>query len=100
MSTRNTPVLRTIVDVLFTEVDEQATALNRLEHYFGDRLLLVVGDVHSVATYAEQLRLHVTEEERSIVLDYIGEKRMVVITIDTVEEAINERFGWDRFIEP
>ena len=30
MSTRNTPVLREVVDVLFTEVDEQATALAKL----------------------------------------------------------------------
>ena len=34
------------------------------------------------------------------VLEYIAEQKMVVITIDTVEDSINERFGWDRFIEP
>ena len=61
MSTRNTPVLRTIVDVLFTEVDEQTTALNRLEHHFRDRLLVDVGNVSVVAEYAEQLRLNITE---------------------------------------
>ena len=100
MSTRNSQVLQEIVDVLFVGVDEQATALNRLEHHFRDRLLVDVGNVNTVATYAEQLRLRITEEERSVVLDYIAEKQMVMVTVDTVEDAINERFGWDRFIEP
>ena len=100
MSTRNTVVLCEIVDVLFVGVDEQTTALNRLEHHFRDRLLVDVGNVNTVAEYAEQLRLCVTEDERSVVLDYIAEKQMVMVNIDTVEDAINERFGWDRFIEP
>ena len=100
MSTGNFQVLREVVDVLFTEVDEQATALNHLEHHFHTRLLVDVGNVATVGVYAEQLRLNITEDERSVVLDYIGEKNMVVVTIDTVENAINERFGWDRFIEP
>ena len=100
MSTRNTAVLCEIVDVLFVSVDEQATALNRLEHHFRDRLLVDVGNVSIVGTYAEQLRLRITEDERPTVLDYIGEQKMAVVTIDIVETAINERFGWDRFIEP
>lgn len=100
MSTRNTPVLREIVDVFFTELDEQATALNRLENHFQDRLLVDAGNVATVGEYAEQLRLHITEDERSIALDYIGEQKMVVVTIDIVEEAINELLGWDRFFEP
>lgn len=99
MSTRNSPVLREIIDVLFTDLDEQATALNRLEHHFHDRLLVDVGNVGTVGAYAEQLRLHITEEERSTVLDYIAEQKMVVVTIDIVETAINELLGWDRFIE-
>ena len=85
MSTRNTPVLREIA---------------KLEHHFRDRLLVDTGNVTIVGTYAEQLRLHITEDEHPVVLDYITEHNLVVITIDTVEDAINERFGWDRFIEP
>ena len=45
MSTRNTAVFRELVDVLFTQVDEQTTALARLEHHFRDRLLVDAGDV-------------------------------------------------------
>ena len=97
---RNTPILQEITDVLFTELDEQAMVLNRLESHFQHRLLVNVGDVNTVGEYAIQLRLHITEDERSVVLDYIGEKQMVMVNIDTVEDAINERFGWDRFIEP
>ena len=100
MSTRNTAFLSELVEVLFTEVDEQATALSRLEHHFRDCLLVDVGNVNTVATYAEQLRLRIAEDERHIVLDYIAEKQKVAVTIDVVEDAINERFGWDRFTEP
>ena len=96
---RNTPILQEIVDVLFTEMDEQATALNRLEHHFRNRLLVDAGDVNTVGTYAEQLRLHITEDERSDVLDYIGKQKMVNVTIDIVETAVNDLFT-DRFIEP
>ena len=99
MSTRNTAVLREIVDVLFTQVDEQTTALAKLEHHLRDRLLVNVGDVHTVGMYAEQLRLRITEDERSVVLNYIAEKRMVMVTIDHAEDAINALFV-DRFIEP
>ena len=81
MSTRNTPVLQEIVDVLFTELDEQATALNRLEHHFHDRLVVDVGNVATVGEYAEQLRLRITEDERATVLDYIAEQKIVTITI-------------------
>lgn len=99
MSTRNTPVLRTIVDVLFTDLDEQATALNRLENHFHDRLLVDVGNVATVGEYAERLRLRITVDERSMVLDYIAEHQMIIITIDVVETAVNDLFE-DRFIEP
>ena len=97
---RNTPILQEITDVLFSELDEQATALNRLEHHFHDRLLVDAGNVSTVGEYAEQLRLRITEDERPVVLDYIAKKQMVAVNIDIVETAINERFGWDRFIEP
>ena len=56
MSTRNSKVLREIVDILFTELDEQGTALNRLEHHFQHRLLVDAGNVATVGEYAEQLR--------------------------------------------
>ncbi len=97
---RNTLLLQEITDALFTDLDEQAAALSRLEHHFRDRLLVDVGNVATVGTYAEQLRLRITEDERSVVLDHIAERRMTTITIDVVEDAINERFGWERFIEP
>ena len=88
MSTRNTLVLREVVDVLFTEVDEQTTALARLEHHFRDRPLVDAGNVATVGTYAEELRLRITADERSTVLDYIGERQMIMITVDVVETAI------------
>jgi hypothetical protein len=81
-------------------LDEQATALHRLEHHFQERLLVDVGNVNTVGGYAEQLRLRITDDERSTVLDYIGEKQTVALNIDVVETAINELLGWDRFIEP
>ena len=89
---RNTPILQEITDVLFTDLDEEATVLNRLETHFHDRLLVDVGDIDIVGEYAEQLRLNITEDERSTVLDYIAEQKMVVVTIDIVETAINELF--------
>ena len=100
MSTRNSKVLQEVVDVLFTDSGEQATALHRLEHHFHNRLLVNAGNITTVGEYAEQLRLRITEDERATVLDYIAEKRMLMINVDVVEDAINERFGWDRFIEP
>ena len=99
MSTRNTSVLRKVVDVLFTQVDDQTTALDRLEHHFRDRLLIDAGDVATVGTYAEELRLRITEDERSVVLNYVAERWVVVVNIDIVEAAINDLFV-DRFIEP
>ncbi len=87
------------MDVRFTELDEQATALNRLENHFHDRLLVNAGNVFTIGKYAEQLRLQITEDERSIVLDYISEQKRAVATIDIVETASNSLFE-DRFIEP
>lgn len=100
MSTGNALVLREIIDVLFTDLDGQATAFKRLENHFQERLLIDVGNVNTVGVYAEQLRLSITEDERSTVLDYIGEQGMVIITIDVVDAAINTLLGIDRFIEP
>ena len=100
MGTRNTPILKEIISILDAELDDTAYAQDRLESHFHDRLLVDVGNVTSVATAATQLRLNISREECSTTLDYIAEKQMVMVTIDTVEDAINERFGWDRFTEP
>lgn len=97
---RNTPILQEIIKALSTEIDDEHYALDQLENHFQHRLLVDAGNVSAIGTYAKQLRLRITEDERSTVLDYIAEKQMVMVTIDTVEDAINERFGWDRFIEP
>ena len=54
---------------------KSAVPLDQLEADFHDRLLVDAGNVTAVGTYAEQLRLRITEEERSVVLDYIAEKQ-------------------------
>ena len=99
METRNTPVLREIIEVLFTELDDAPNALDVLESHFHDRLLINAGSVTTVAAYAEQLRLRTTADERPVVLDHIATTNAVSITVDHVETAINELFE-DRFIEP
>jgi hypothetical protein len=70
-------------------------ALERLENAFEGSLLVVAGDLNTVAAHAEKLRLAVTTEECSVVLDHLT----VQITIDQVEEVINLLFP-DRFVEP
>ena len=97
---RNTPILKEIIEALSTELDDAAYAQDRLESHFHDRLLVDAGNVATIGTYAEQLRLKITEDEWSTVLDYIAEKQMVLVTIDVVETAINDLLGWDRFVEP
>ncbi len=96
---RNTALLKEIVDVLDTELDDPEHALDQLESRFHDRLLADVGDVNTVDVYADQLRLRITGDERSAVLDHIAEQKMVMVTVDHTEMAINELFE-DRFIEP
>ena len=55
---RNTPILQEITDVLFADLDEQATALHRLETHFHHRLLVRCWQTSPrLVTYAEQLRL-------------------------------------------
>lgn len=61
--------------------------------------ILDAGNVENVAQFAENLRLSVTKEECSTVLNYISRKEMVGVGIDDVETAINELFG-NRFVEP
>ena len=93
---RNTTLLREIVNVLSLTPEHLA----HLERHFNDRLILDVGNVDTVATYAEQLRLRVEKVECPLVLDYIASKGMVSITVDHVEAAVNQLLGEDRFIEP
>ena len=92
---RNTPILQEIVGVI-----HQQQALERLEMHFQDRLLVVAGNVQTVATAAHALRLRVTTEECAAVLDYIADRQMVMVTVDVIEAAINELLGEDRFVEP
>ena len=86
-----------------TLIEEIVAVLNKQENllrqHFKDRLILDVGSVNDVARFAKKLRLKITREECSQVLDYIAQKAMARITIDHVETAINELFE-DRFIEP
>lgn len=97
---RNTALLTEVIHTLSTELDDPEYALDQLESHFHEALLVNAGNVFTIGEYAKRLRLNITEDERSVVLDYIAERQMVMVTTDTVETAINERFGWDRFIEP
>lgn len=99
METRNTSVLREVIEALSSELDDVPYALDRLESHFHDRLIVAVGNVALIGVHAEHLRLNITEQERSTVLDHIADQKMAVVTIDHVETAINELFE-DRFIEP
>ena len=95
MPHRNQPIISEIVDVInITREQEQ----HLLEH-FNHRLIIDAGSVQLVAAYAETLRLAITEEECSQVLDVIGLKQMTVLTMEQVDEVVNELFP-DRFIEP
>ena len=97
---RNTALLKEIVTVLDAELDDAEYALELLENHFHDALLVNVGDITTVGIFAEQLRLNISQDERSTVLDYVADQKMVSVTIDIVETAINDLLGWDRFVEP
>ena len=81
------------MDVLFTELDEQDGIKPPGRSFPATGCWQMSADVNIVGEYAEQLRLNITEDERSNVLDYIAEQKMVVVTIDIVEEAINSLLG-------
>ena len=93
---RNIQILEEIVNVLSLP----ANALEALEHHFSTRLIIDAGNVDTIEQAAKLLRLRITREECSLVLDYIAGKAMVMVNIDHVEQAINEMLGEDRFIEP
>jgi hypothetical protein len=96
---RNTPILREIVQVLSPELEDSEYALDRLENHFQDRLIVDAGDAATVGSWATQLRLQITQEECSMVLDAIAEQKMVSVTVDHVETVVYDLFG-NRFIEP
>ena len=97
--TRNTPLLTQIIEILGDLLISSPHALARLERQFQDSLLVIAGDVQTVAAHAEQLRLAVITSECGLVLDHIGRTHAADISIDHVEDAINTLFE-DRFIEP
>jgi hypothetical protein len=99
MGTRNTPVFQEVLEAISPDVVDTASALNRLEIHFQDRLIVEAGNVTSVRSSAAQLRLHITDDECSTVLDEIARRGMAVVTVDVVEEVINDLFD-NRFIEP
>jgi hypothetical protein len=59
----NTPILQEIIRVLEPQLDDRDYALDQLESHFHDVLLANAGNVSSVSTYAEELRLRVTPED-------------------------------------
>jgi hypothetical protein len=61
MPTRNTTVLESIIKALGDTAPQEA--LPRLEKEFESSLLVVAGDVKTVAQNAEHLRLAITAEE-------------------------------------
>ena len=97
--TRNTPVLSQVIEALDGLLISSPHALARLERHFENSLLVVAGDVQTVAAHAEKLRLAVITTECGLVLDHIERTHVAEITIDHVEDAINTLFE-DRFIEP
>ena len=94
MVDRNQSLIEEIVYVLNDSVAERIL----LDH-FKHRLILDVGSVDVVTEFAKDLRLNITKEECSQVLDHIAAKAMVGISIENVDEAINTLFN-NRFIEP
>ena len=99
MADRNTPLISEIITALGDMAVNKEAAEGVLKEHFKDCYILDAGDVNDVADFAETLRRSISEEERAGVLDHIAEKAMVGISLDIVEEAINEQFV-DRFIEP
>lgn len=97
MPTRNTAVLKQIIEALDGLLISSPHALARLEDYFKDSLLVVAGDTQSIAQQAEELRLAIVTAECGLVLDHLA--LHIRISLDQTDEAINTLFP-DRFIEP
>jgi hypothetical protein len=97
--TRNTPVFKQVVLALGYSMAVREIALARLEEFFQDDCLVIVGNVESVEAAVAKLRLNIREEECGKILDHIACQKAVSITVDHVEAAAYELFG-NRFIEP
>jgi len=97
--TRNTPVLRQIIEALGDHLTNQDIALMALEQSYRDDLLLIAGKIETVEDAAKELRLDISKEECAQVLDHIAKQAMVIITIEHVETVAYALFG-NRFIEP
>ncbi len=96
---RNTPVFRQVVLALGYSTEVGKIALTRLEEFFQNDLLVIAGNVETVAGAAKELRLNISEEECGEILDHIARQKTVSITADHIETATYELFG-NRFIEP
>jgi DNA integrity scanning protein DisA with diadenylate cyclase activity len=99
MPERNTGILCQIIECLGDLVQQPQEALTRLEEHYSQKLLVVAGDTHLIEQQAQELRLAITTHEASQVLDYLAEKELLQIPIETTDEVINSLFP-DRFQEP
>ena len=97
---RNHMLIEQVIKALGNLVTDEEAAVKVLEHNYQQHLLVNVGSVEHVATFARNLRLGITTEECGEVLDYIATEALVGLTIDHVETGINELLGEDRVIEP
>ena len=97
MPTRNTPLLQEIIGIL--QLADRDIALMALEEFYRNDLLVNAGNIQTVAKMAEDLRLDISTDECSTVLNHIAGQALAGITLDVVEEVINDLFP-DRFIEP
>lgn len=95
--TRNTPVLRQIIEALNGQLSNPDIALMKLEECYRDDLLVIAGNIETIADDAKELRLDISKEECGAVLDSIATEAMV--TLEHVETAAYALFG-NRFIEP
>ena len=95
--TRNTPVLKNIVEALGDILSNQDIALITLEEWYWDDLLVNAGNIQTIIDDAKELRLDLSKEECAQVLDSITKESL--ITLEHVETAAYALFG-NRFIEP
>ena len=95
MPDRNQPIIHEIMSV----INGSRELEQRLLQHFKDRLILDAGNTQQVAKYAKKLRLQISEQECSQVLDSIAQRHLVSIDIEHVDEVVNDLFP-NRFIEP
>ena len=92
---RNEAIICEIIGLVHGSHEQE----KQLMKHFKDRLILDAGNAKLVAKYAKKLRLNISKEECSQVLDAIAQRELVGITIEQVDEVVNDLFG-NRFIEP